>query len=206
MNRPRGRPDHFRRFRSGFDKAELAIDLQQFRPHVDNADVDRLAAGGAEIIFALAHHSSAKPQSLPRRIDRQRPQIATLARYLHKHTRDGPDPVGQQQEPAIVHHLPNLLGISPIAAPEEVLDRKGAVDQRNDGVYILCRRLAHHIMRRQTHVHYRDHSTAVFVQQLAVREARQTEQVETLSTTFKRLRLLRQPPLQLAAKFGKARN
>src|SRR5439155_24651530 len=106
---------------------EMTIKGRERGACADDAEVDGLAACFAKVAFGSIHHLAAEPRSLPRRIDTEQPQVASVIVNLNVDASGQASGILGDEKFAFGHVGANARGIDAIALDEGFLDAESRV-------------------------------------------------------------------------------
>src|SRR5438270_160132 len=121
---------------AGFVVAEVTIKGRERGACADDAEVDGLATRFAKVAFGSIHHLAAEPGSLPRRIDTEQPQVASVIVNLNVDASGQASGILGDEKFAFGHVGTNASGVNAIALDEGLLHAKGSVDQTDKSLDI----------------------------------------------------------------------
>jgi len=116
--------------------AEMTIKGRERGACADDAEVDGPATRFAKVAFGSIHHLAAEPGSLPRRIDTEQPQVASVTVNLNVDASGQASGILSDEKSAFGHVGTNASGVNAIALDEGLLHAKGSVDQANERIHI----------------------------------------------------------------------
>src|SRR5437773_12244022 len=98
--------------------AEMTIKGRERGACADDAKVDRPATRFAKVAFGSIHHLAAETGSLPRRIDTEQAQVASVIVNLNVHASGQPSGILGDEKFAFGHVGANASGVNAIAFDE----------------------------------------------------------------------------------------
>src|SRR5207302_4697939 len=116
--------------------AEMTIKGRERGACADDAEVDGLATRFAKVAFGSIHHLAAEPGSLPRRIDTEQPQVASVIVNLNVDTSGQASGIFSDEKFAFGQVGTNASGVYAITFDEGLLDAKSSVDQTDESLDI----------------------------------------------------------------------
>ena len=122
--------------RTGFVVAEVTIKGRKRRTRADDTQVDRPATRFAKVAFGSIHHLAAEPGSLPRRIDTEQPQVASVIVNLNVDASGQASGIFSDEKFAFGHVRESASGVNAIAFDEGFLDAESRVDQTDEAFHV----------------------------------------------------------------------
>jgi len=116
----------------GFEITEMAIEGGEGLARADDPKVDSVAARFAKVVLGSFHQLAAQADALPRRVDAEQAQVATIAAKFEIDTTGQNGGNFSNEEFPFGHVRANAFGLDSVTFDEGQFDSEGGVDQTGE--------------------------------------------------------------------------